>query len=221
LRGVRFGGLRASLTALPGWNRTALRAAISMVSPLCGFRPWRAGRSATLKLPRPETRTASPATRESRIAVTTALTACPAAVWFSSVARATFSINTDWFISDVQLQHYEIPTLARAGPEVPWFRPFHPWCRSPFCYAGCEPALALVPRPSTGSTEQRNVKSPVSRRLFDKIDPQRHMPRIRAATSTRTPWLAPLAGNSGSASGHAILSKSPSSSSGMKRLRTA
>src|SRR5215472_6879700 len=118
LRGVRLGGLRASLTALPGWNRTALREAISMVSPLCGFRPWRAGRSATLKLPRPETRTASPATRESRIAVTTALTACPAAVWFSSVARATFSINSDWFISDVQLQHYEIPTLARAGSEV-------------------------------------------------------------------------------------------------------
>jgi len=115
LRGVRFGGLRASLTALPGWNRTALRAAILMVSPLCGFRPWRAGRSATLKLPRPETRTASPATRESRIAVTTALTACPAAVWFSSVARATFSINTDWFISDVQLQHYEIPTWLEPG----------------------------------------------------------------------------------------------------------
>ena len=126
MRGVRFGGLRASLTALPGWNRTALRAAILMVSPLCGFRPWRAGRSATLKLPRPETRTASPATRESRIAVTTALTACPAAVWFSSVARATFSINTDWFISDVQLQHYEIPTLARAGSEVCAFGHFIP-----------------------------------------------------------------------------------------------
>jgi hypothetical protein len=40
-RGDAFavGGLRASLTALPAWNRTALLAAISMVSPVCGFRP--------------------------------------------------------------------------------------------------------------------------------------------------------------------------------------
>src|SRR5438552_13530335 len=44
-RGASFGvgGLRASLTALPAWNRTALLAAISMVSPVCGFRPSRAG----------------------------------------------------------------------------------------------------------------------------------------------------------------------------------
>jgi quercetin dioxygenase-like cupin family protein len=40
-RGAAFtvGGLSASLTALPAWNRTALLAAISMVSPVCGFRP--------------------------------------------------------------------------------------------------------------------------------------------------------------------------------------
>jgi len=221
LRGVRFGGLRASLTALPGWNRTALRAAISMVSPLCGFRPWRAGRSATLKLPRPETRTASPATRESRIAVTTALTACPAAVWLSSVARATFSINSDWFISDVQLQHYEIPTLARAGSEVCAFGHFIPGAAVRSVTPGASPRWHSCRGHLQAAPSNRNVTSPVSRTLFDKIDPQRHMPRIRAATSTRTPWLAPLAGNSGSASGHAILSKSPSSSSGMKRLRTA
>src|SRR5207245_1482705 len=50
-RGASFGvgGLRASLTALPAWNRTALLAAISMVSPVCGFRPSRAGRAATAK----------------------------------------------------------------------------------------------------------------------------------------------------------------------------
>src|SRR5260221_14247431 len=85
LRGAPFGGLRASLTALPAWNRTALLAAILMVAPLCGFRPSRAGRAATLKVPRPETRTASPAKRESRMAFTTAFTACPAAAWFSAV----------------------------------------------------------------------------------------------------------------------------------------
>ena len=220
MRGVRFGGLRASLTALPGWNRTALRAAILMVSPLCGFRPWRAGRSATLKLPRPETRTASPATRESRIAVTTALTACPAAVWFSSVARATFSINTDWFISDVQLQHHETPTLARAGSEVGGFGDFIPGAAVRSVTPGASRAGSCRGHLQAASSN-RNVKSPVSRRLFDKIDPQRHMPRIRAATSTRTPWLALRAANSGSASGHAIFSKSPSSSSGMKRLRAA
>src|SRR5580704_8031070 len=100
LREARFGSLRASLTALPARNRTALLAAILIVAPLCGFRPLRAGRAATSKVPRPETRTASPATRESRMAFTTAFTA---AAWFSSVARATFSISSDWFISDPQL----------------------------------------------------------------------------------------------------------------------
>src|SRR6516162_6955716 len=103
LREARFGLLTASLTALPARNRTALLAEILIASPLCGFRPLRAGRAATSKVPRPETRTASPATRESRMAFTTAFTACPAAAWFSSVARATFSISSDWFISDPQL----------------------------------------------------------------------------------------------------------------------
>jgi hypothetical protein len=76
-RGAAFGvgGLRASLTALPAWKRTALLAAISMVSPVRGFRPSRAGRAATLKMPRPETRTTSPAKRASRMAFTTAFTA--------------------------------------------------------------------------------------------------------------------------------------------------
>ncbi len=90
LRGAPFGGLRASLAALPAWNRTALLAAILMVSPLCGFRPLRAGRAATLKVPRPETRTASPAIRESRIALTTAFTACPATTWFSQLRERLF-----------------------------------------------------------------------------------------------------------------------------------
>src|SRR5215472_3651791 len=76
-RGAPFGvgGLRASFTALPAWKRTALPAAISMLSPVRGFRPWRAGRAATLKMPSPETRTASPATRASRIEFTAAFTA--------------------------------------------------------------------------------------------------------------------------------------------------
>src|SRR6516225_11445436 len=82
-RGALFGvgGLRASLTALPAWNRTALLAAIWMASPVCGFRPLRAGRAATLKMPSPETRTASPATRALRMAFTTAFTAWPATAW--------------------------------------------------------------------------------------------------------------------------------------------
>ena len=45
------------MTALPAWNRTALLALIWMASPVCGFRPSRAGRAATLKIPSPETRT--------------------------------------------------------------------------------------------------------------------------------------------------------------------
>src|SRR6516165_12287612 len=116
LREARFGSLRASLTALPAWKRTALLAAILIVSPLCGFRPLRAGREATLKVPRPETRTASPAARESRMAFTTAFNACPAATWFNSAARATFSISSDWFIFDLllQLHRYETQLCVRS-----------------------------------------------------------------------------------------------------------
>src|SRR6516162_878229 len=115
LRSVLLGGLRASLTALPALKRTAFLAAIFIVSPLCGFRPSRAGRAATLKVPRPETRIASPAARESRMAFTTAFNACPAATWFSSASRATFSISSDWFIVDLllQLRHYEAQGLTR------------------------------------------------------------------------------------------------------------
>ena len=80
-----LGGLRASFTAFPAWNRTALLAGILILSPVCGFRPSRAGRAATLKVPRPETRTGSPATRDSRTACTTAFTASAAAVWVSIV----------------------------------------------------------------------------------------------------------------------------------------
>src|SRR3984893_19053792 len=79
------GGLRASLPALPAWNRTALLAAISMLSPVCGFRPSRAGRPATLKMPRPGTRTAPLGKRPSSMAFTTAFSAWPAASWFNSV----------------------------------------------------------------------------------------------------------------------------------------
>jgi hypothetical protein len=43
-----LGGLRASLTVFPAWNRTALLAGILILSPVCGFRPSRAGRAATL-----------------------------------------------------------------------------------------------------------------------------------------------------------------------------
>jgi hypothetical protein len=80
-----LGGLRASLTVFPAWNRTALLAGILILSPVCGFRPSRAGRAATLKVPRPETRTGSPATRDSRTACTTAFTASVAVAWVSVV----------------------------------------------------------------------------------------------------------------------------------------
>jgi hypothetical protein len=71
---------------------------------------YRAGRAATLKMPSPETRTASPATRPSRMAFTTAFTAWPAA----AVARATFSISSDWFISGPQFCCRETTIPVRA-----------------------------------------------------------------------------------------------------------
>src|SRR5215469_12343114 len=76
-------GLRASLAVFPAWNRTALLAGILIFSPVCGFRPSRAALSATLKVPRPETRTDSPAARHSRMVCTTAFTAPAAAAWVS------------------------------------------------------------------------------------------------------------------------------------------
>src|SRR5215831_16965086 len=49
------------------------------------------------------------------MAATTAFTAWPASLVFSSVASATFSINSDWFISDLQLHCYETPRATRSG----------------------------------------------------------------------------------------------------------
>jgi len=86
LRGAPFGGFERIFDGLACVEPHCFAGAILMVSPLCGFRPSRAGRAVTLKVPRPETRTASPATRESRMAFTTAFTAWPAAAWFSAVA---------------------------------------------------------------------------------------------------------------------------------------
>jgi hypothetical protein len=51
--------------------------------------------------------------------------------------------------------------------------------------------------------------------------PYRHMPRMRAPTSTRTPSLAGRTADPGAAVGHPIRSKRPSSPSGMKRVREA
>ena len=42
--------MRTSLTALPAWNRTTLLAAIAIVSPVWGFRPWWAGQVDVPKL---------------------------------------------------------------------------------------------------------------------------------------------------------------------------
>jgi len=70
---------------LPCVEPHCLLAGILILSPVCGFRPSRAGRAATLKVPRPETRTGSPATRDSRTACTTAFTASVAVSWVSVV----------------------------------------------------------------------------------------------------------------------------------------
>jgi hypothetical protein len=81
----------------------------------------------------------------------------------------------------------------------------------------------LVANQSSISHEARQAR-PDSGHLFFTLPtrvPQRHMPRMRAAISTRTPLLAALGANTGSGSGHAILSKSSSSSFGMKRVRVA
>jgi hypothetical protein len=51
--------------------------------------------------------------------------------------------------------------------------------------------------------------------------PYRHMPRMRAPTSTRTPSVAGHTADPGVAIGHAVRSKRPSSPSGMKRVREA
>src|SRR3954447_2561976 len=60
--------LTAPLNADAGLNRGALDAAISMVSPVCGLRPWRAERSLTLNFPKPLMATSSPAA--TRVAMT-------------------------------------------------------------------------------------------------------------------------------------------------------
>ncbi len=67
--------LTARLRVSPALNLAWVLARILIASPVCGLRPLRAARSATLNLPKPDSRTSSPLARWSVMVVKTAVTA--------------------------------------------------------------------------------------------------------------------------------------------------
>src|SRR6266550_4680197 len=86
-----------------------------------------------------------------------------------------------------------------------------------------EPVLLVVERDALYQTSQDLARCPCAGWLphGGSFEPQRHMPRMRAPTSIRTPSLGTLGINSGATLGQATLSKRSSNSSGTKRLREA
>src|SRR2546423_397964 len=86
--------LTAFLSAEPALKRGTRLAAIWIRSPVWGFTPWRAPRSATLNLPKPVKLTSPPRDRVSWITVSTASTASPASFLPRPELSATWSTNS-------------------------------------------------------------------------------------------------------------------------------
>src|ERR1039457_5431016 len=82
-----------SVSSLPGLKLASRLAAMVMVSPVRGLRPWRSFRSFTTKLPNPRKSTRSFAWSASAIIARTESTATSTSDFFNSVLAATFSIN--------------------------------------------------------------------------------------------------------------------------------
>ena len=87
----------ASRNGLPALKVGAVEAAISMLSPVLGLRPVRAGRLRVPKLPKPTIRTSSPLARASPIASNTASTASPATDLPTPIRPATRPDISDLF----------------------------------------------------------------------------------------------------------------------------
>src|ERR1039457_6330270 len=82
-----------SVSSLLGLKLASRLAAMVMVSPVRGLRPWRSFRSFTTKLPNPRRSTRSFAWSACAIIARTESTASSASDFFNSVWAATFSIN--------------------------------------------------------------------------------------------------------------------------------
>jgi hypothetical protein len=82
--------------AEPALNFGTLLAAIWIFSPVCGFTPWRAPRSATENLPKPVKLISPPRFSVSSIVVRTASTAFVASPFPRPDSDATWSTNSDF-----------------------------------------------------------------------------------------------------------------------------
>ena len=89
--------LTVSRSPFPALNNGTFEAAIAMLSPVRGFRPCRAGRSFTEKVPNPATLTVSPLARASLMDPSTALTAVSASAFDSEASAATQVDRSDLF----------------------------------------------------------------------------------------------------------------------------
>jgi len=108
-----------SLSSLLALNVAALRAAIWIVSPVLGFRPWRAFLSFTTKLPNPRRSTRSPERKTLPISAKSESTTVSISAFGRSVAEATASINCGFVIPlqfnglDLLFAHFWNPSRAK------------------------------------------------------------------------------------------------------------
>src|SRR3954454_217802 len=90
--------LRVSFRPLAAENFACFDAAMVIFLPLCGLRPSRAARSATLKLPKFGTLTSSPAAKAWAMTVNAASTALPASAFVCPVWSATAATSSARFM---------------------------------------------------------------------------------------------------------------------------
>ena len=90
--------LTVSRSAFPALNDGAVEAGMAMLSPVAGFRPWRADRLRVAKLPKPAMVTFSPRASASPMAAKTALTTLSALALGTEVSAATWDASSALFM---------------------------------------------------------------------------------------------------------------------------
>ena len=115
--------LTASLSAFPALNAGAFEAAMAMLSPVRGLRPWRAARVLAVKLPKPAMETVSPRVSASATAAKTALTTRSAAAPGMEISAATWDDSSALFMLIPPRGAIVHPQRARPRIRVPRRRP--------------------------------------------------------------------------------------------------
>src|ERR1019366_7363195 len=115
-----------SVSSLLGLKPASRFAAMVMVCPVRGLRPWRSFRSFTTKLPKPRRSTRSFACSASAIIARTESTATSTSAFFNSVLAATFSINCG-FVILFKFSGFRSPKRQPASRGCGGLAPYNPY----------------------------------------------------------------------------------------------